>query len=351
MIVIVVFVSFGFFILMMNWFDNYRTVSVEEFEFYTKISNDEKKQIFIVGSSQVTGVNATLIEEQVKGKDPEFSVYNLGKSADRPSTRIKTFEHIIESQPEIIVYGIGHRDFTSTRINQENFGIVKDETGIFLQPKKVIEENILVPLNFYKTNFDFLNDPHTSTWRSISGTLDKIQNYGIEGIFLILSDNDPTGENGFSLFLEKPNQKQYLPNSPFFFHTPEGIIEVTRDDLTRSDILMACDKIDMIQDASIIHNSNYISLINMIEKSKNNNIEIILFSTPLHPTCLKQYEKQTQIFENLLLEIQDEYDVKIVFLHDRYEKDNMWYSADHVSHNKNSKEFSIDISEIILELI
>ena len=351
MVLVVIFGSFGFFILMMDWFDSYRALSIEEFEFYTKTSNDNKKEIFIIGSSQITGVNATLIEELVKEKNPEYNVYNLGKSADRPSTRIKTFDYIIESQPEILIYGIGHRDFNPTRINQENFSAIKDETGIFVQPKQVIEENILIPLNFYKTNYDFLNDPHTSTWRSISGTLEKIKNYGIEGIFLSIKDNDPASENGFSLFLEYPNQKQYFPNSPFFFHDPETIAEVVRDDLTSNDISVLCDKIDMIQDSSIIRNSNYISLINMIEKSKDKGIEIIIFSTPLHPICLKQFEKQTQILEDLLLEIHNEFDVKVVFLHDKYERNDMWYSPDHVSHNKNSKEFSLNIYDIISELI
>jgi hypothetical protein len=336
---------------MMNWLDNYRTISVEEFEFYTEISESNMKQVFIIGSSQITGVNATLIEKITKEKNPEYSVYNLGKSADRPNTRVKTFDYIIESKPEILVFGIGHRDFHPTRIYQENFGIVKDETGIFLQPKKVIEEYILAPLNFYKTNYDFLNDPHTSTWRSISGSMDKIRNSGFEGILLIINDSLPSSDNSFSLLLEYPNQKQYFPNSPFFFHKPDSIWHVFRDDMTSENISTQCDKIDMIQDFSVIHNSNYISLINMIEESKKNDIEVVLFSTPIHPICLKQYEEQTYLFENMLLDIQEQFDVKVVFLHDKYEKDGMWYYADHVTQNSNSKEFSLDIADIILELI
>jgi hypothetical protein len=45
-----------------------------------------------------------------------FEVYNLSIGADTPKERIVSLNNIIESKPEIIVYGIGYRDFR----NQEH---------------------------------------------------------------------------------------------------------------------------------------------------------------------------------------------------------------------------------------
>jgi len=352
MVIIVVLFSVSTFFYTMNWLDNYRTLSVEEIEFYNFIEEKNTNEVFIIGSSQITGVNATLINNNLNEKNQNFQAYNIGKSADRPNVRIKTFDSILEANPEIIVYGVGHRDFRENITTQEDSPL-RSGIGIFVHPKEIIENNILEPIDFYKTDYSFLKDPHTSTWRSISGSVTTISNFGVNGIFSIITDVVFQDGKKFSLFHEKPNQKKYFENSPFFFHTPREINKILNAPMSKEDIRLQCPNLDRINIESLRESTNYIALDNMIKKSKSNGINFILFSTPLHPICLELYEldNENEKFENILLELSENYEIPVYFLHDKYEKDGIWYAGDHVSMSEDSVDYSHDIAKMIKELI
>tara|TARA_Y100000741_G_scaffold199172_1_gene151512 strand:- start:347 stop:1357 length:1011 start_codon:yes stop_codon:yes gene_type:complete len=336
----------------MNWLDDYRTLSIEEIEFYNFIEKENKKEVFIIGSSQITGVNATLINNHLNEKNENLQVYNIGKSADRPNVRMKTFDYILEAKPEIIVYGVGHRDFRENITTQEDSPL-RSGVGIFVHPKEIIEDTILEPMDFYKTDYSFLKDPHTSTWRSISGSVTTISNFGVSGIYSIITDVVFQDEGKFSLFDEKPNQKKYFKNSPFFFHTPREISNILNPQMSKEDITLQCPYLDRINIESLRDSTNYIALDNMIKKSKSNGINFILFSTPVHPICLELYEldNDNERFKNILLELSKNYEIPVYFLHDKYEKDGIWSSGDHVSMNEDSVDYSHDIAKMIKELI
>ncbi len=352
MVIIVVLFSVTAFFYTMNWLDNYRTLSIEEIEFYDYIEKENKKEVFIIGSSQITGINATLVNNHLYEENENLHIYNIGKSADRPDVRIKTFDSILEAKPEIIVYGVGHRDFREQLTVQEDSPL-RSGIGIFVHPKEIIEDIILEPMDFYKTDYSFLKDPHTSTWRSISGSITTINNSGIDGVYSIITDVVFQNEGKFSLFDEKPNQKKYFENSPFFFHTPREIDKILNAPMSKEDIRLQCPNLDRINIESLRESTNYIALDNMIKKSKSNGINFILFSTPVHPICLELYEldNDNEKFKNVLFELSKNYEIPVYFLHDKYEKDGIWYAGDHVSMNEDSVEYSYDIAKMIRELI
>ena len=82
-------------------------------EFYSNLNSD-KKQIFILGSSQVVAVNATHIDNYLSKSGYDYNIYNLATISDTPKLRLQTLDMIISSNPEIILYGIGPRDFRSS---------------------------------------------------------------------------------------------------------------------------------------------------------------------------------------------------------------------------------------------
>ena len=139
MVIIVVLFSVTAFFYTMNWLDNYRTLSIEEIEFYDYIEKENKKEVFIIGSSQITGINATLVNNHLYEENENLHIYNIGKSADRTDVRIKTFDSILEAKPEIIVYGVGHRDFRDQLTVHEDPPL-RSGIGIFVHPKEIIED-------------------------------------------------------------------------------------------------------------------------------------------------------------------------------------------------------------------
>ena len=82
-------------------------------DFYSNHVSDEK-QIFILGSSQVVAINATRVDNYLSINGYDYDVYNLAQISDTPKQRLETLDMIISSKPEIIVYGVGPRDFQSS---------------------------------------------------------------------------------------------------------------------------------------------------------------------------------------------------------------------------------------------
>ena len=90
----------------------------------------------------------------------------------------------------------------------------------------------------------------------------------------------------------------------------------------------------------------------IISELKKNDIELILFSTPLSRTYLDEIDKaDIEIFESALQKISDEFDVKIYHFYDKYADLNVWSDISHVSTNQNVSIYSTDIADIILNEI
>jgi len=90
----------------------------------------------------------------------------------------------------------------------------------------------------------------------------------------------------------------------------------------------------------------------IISELKKNDIEVILFSTPLSRIYLDKIgSADIEIFEAALQKISDEFDVKLYHFHDKYADTNVWSDISHVSTNPNSSIYSTDIANIILNEI
>jgi hypothetical protein len=350
-VLLVVIASLGVFIYVMNWLDNIRTISTEEEQFYHSASQNEKNQVFILGSSHVTGINASLVNSLVSEEFPDYEVYNLGKSGDRPNMRVDSIDLIVNAKPEIVVYGLGYRDFNEmSPVNDDAISLDSDIGLLFPNTRQVIETNILLPLDFYKTDYNFLSDPHSSTLRSISSTFTKIKEDGIQSFTSLIHMFLLQEKIEFSLFEEKPNQNNYFQKTPFFFHTSDEYDMITgsaSDGLIRGQ----CDHIDMIGTQAYFKDSNAISLINMVEKLQENDIKVVIFTTPLHQICREKFKAETERLETTLLKISNDHDVPVYFLHDKYDNNVLWYAADHVSINENFTKYSVDIADIIFKTI
>lgn len=161
--------------------------------------------IFILGSSLVReGVDANVVEDILKKRQINHSVYNLAMNADTPLDRVCEVDNIISSRPKMIVIGISYvglgnisiynKDrvslcFQRNQINKEmQFLFTDDEIKFvsqspfegFFDQRKYLFNSIIPPIpvqsseanirkNLYLTNF---KDP----WFNIGNTTETKKN-------------------------------------------------------------------------------------------------------------------------------------------------------------------------------
>jgi len=312
-IVIAVGVSFGITILMLNFAMDYYSNNAYIYQlrekFYSNDFTNSENLVFVIGASHVGHLNATYIENYVS-KSGSFEVYNLATGADKPSKRIEFLNKIISAKPALVVYGVGYRDFED------------------LTPPIVNKPQSILPdiSDSIKNSFSsLLLQPEFTKFKSpklvVLTTLRELTN------------------------LTSP---EFLPanNSPFF------LINTTARTITENET-------ELIIHAERVYSSYYgidspeknfdvLALKKIIKNLQENNIKIVIFTTPHHTVLSKIIpEVDRLLFEEILKELSDELDVKVYHLMDRYSKMDVWYTPAHIATNETV--YSKDIAEIILK--
>jgi len=90
----------------------------------------------------------------------------------------------------------------------------------------------------------------------------------------------------------------------------------------------------------------------IITALKENNIKVVLFSTP-HPKYYleKIGDSNIEIFTSALNKISEELDVTVYHLNDKYSDLKIWADINHVSMDEISMIYSSDLAKIILDEI
>ena len=269
---------------------------------------NKTNKVFILGSSHVMVLNNTHIQQELsKNNYQNYSVYNLGIGADTPKERLREILLIIDANPEIIVYGVGFRDFESVIIGKSQ---LKKSTGIFPDLEKIFGELRYLLFNSLKVDLDFIQSPKINT-------LTYVRNFFKNGT------NENTG----------------LPNP----HIIKTNLELEKNILMHPPYLVI---------EPSFKNKNVYAIKEIIKELQNNNINIVLFTTPHSKFYINAIDdSKYQMFNNILQEINDELGVNTVFLHEKYVMFNIFTDNQHVASNENSIIYSNDISEIIIKEI
>jgi hypothetical protein len=274
-------------------------------DFYSNHVSDEK-QIFILGSSQVVAINATRVDNYLSINGYDYDVYNLAQISDTPKQRLETLDMIISSKPEIIVYGVGPRDFQSSPTdNMKN--LLPDPRAFFISF-----------LNTQKNLFGF----DTSLFK----------NPQLTTLSLII-DLKRTAEGNSDLIS--------YGNTPFMKVTTDATIinnDITNTGITYSDHNFSKENFD------------YISLVEIILKLQENDIDVILFIVPQHKSTLESYsEDYVESFMLLLDELDETPNLTIHNIFSKYAELNIWADQSHIAINKNTIVYSDDVAKIIIE--
>lgn len=292
------------FIPFYHMFRVYNVWEIENDPFFIEQETSSKNKIFILGGSAIGQLNTTTVNEIVSNKFENYEVYNLAYNGDLPNLRMQSLDSTISAKPTIVFYGISYWSLSDYEDQKSTLDF--------------IEKNLLNA----DLNIDSIN-PKAVTLNAIK-----------------IAFGDETG-----LF---PEDKIKLKNEPFFFFSKDQTIIASEEHLNKLDVDRTLAKVHQNPTSS----DQLRAFKETIEKLQKNDIQIVVFTLPLHKNYLQVVpEEDKKIFRNTLVEISQDYDVKIYDFTDKYSELNVWKDPYHIALNPKSTIFSHDIAQMILSEI
>jgi hypothetical protein len=298
------------------------TLPIKEEAFFSNVASG-KKPIFIMGSSQVL-MNVTHVNEEIAKKELDYRVYDLAINSDNPSKRLKFMDSMISAKPELVIYGIGHRDFSNhPKLLQGVIVDVKTPQSILPDPKEIYSNEVF--LENFNTDLNPKLFTLTILEKLISEEKKSSSSAWIEGL-----------EKGMFPFVR-------FPENLLVSYSNEQVVEKN----IKFEEVKAMAKIDPNE-----LRKNSIAIKKIITKLKENDIRVVLYSAP-YPQAFWDVvdSSDKQIAISTLQEISDEFDVPLYRLDEKYSHMDVWADYWHVTLLDEGLVYSDDIVEIILDEI
>ncbi len=295
-IILVLIFSFSFSYYFL--FVTQDTIEIQKKLFYQNIADEKKSKFFLIGSSHFMPINPEKIEEIIS-ENNEYAVFNIAEAGDNPKTRIRQLDHIIMSNPDLIIYGLGYSDFSEKSRSD----------SLLPDPKQIIEKNIHLDIPH------FLDNPKFQTL-SIFRNILSIQ------------------ESGF-----------FGKKTPFFEHD-EYLFNVVSNK-----------QLDRIQETDILipikeKNQSFQDFKSMMYKFNENGIRVIIILTPLRDIWIDKISEQNKQNFNLIIDdIEKSSDIVVYSLIKNYTDHKIWRDNEHITNNEIGLEYTYDIAKIILKEI
>lgn len=293
-----------------------------EIKFYKEKIPMEEKNIFILGSSEVGRINATYVNQILNENEIDYKAYNLGKPRDMPTDRLKVIESLIDAKPELVLYGIGFRDFGySSEWKSTVESSVRSTTCEQLSTKNLLPSpKDVLPIKFLLENYYEELSPLGQPKQTTINTL--------RDILSIKSDKEF-------------NDDQY---SPFYSGTPRDA-EIIPENNIQNILNDFCFHMNYE-----LGSTQKIAIEKILYNLNKNNIKTVLFVTPHDKFFLKMLSNDERTnFELTLNELSNKYSIPIYSLIDKYHGMPVWNHFNHIAMNQSALIYSYDISNIIME--
>ncbi|RDJ32155.1 MAG: hypothetical protein DWQ18_09455 [Crenarchaeota archaeon] len=285
------------------------SVNEQNHPFYSKKFPENHNLVFIIGTSHVGQLNSTFINEEISSRFSNYEVYNLAHFKDNPQRREPYLDKILEFNPTIVFYGISHREFKQNSESNQNI-ILNFQNGFseILSPEKFGFESINPKFNTLQIIRSFLDIPSMSI-----------------------------------------DDKMYDAYAPFFWYERPQTLISNEESLLRDDALITIDEYKI---GDPTHNNQVNVFKNIIQKLQDNNVKVVIFTTPLNHHYLNLIDKnEITTFNMILDEISNEFNVDVYDFTEKYEELSIWMNPTHISYNKNAIIVSQDIANMIIQEI
>jgi HSP90 family molecular chaperone len=281
-------------------------------EFFSDFEND-RKSIFLIGSSHIARYNHTYIQEQINNEKKEYTIFNLSIDGDYPKNRLNSIINITSLNPDLVLYGVSHWEFADEMLKSE----LSKPKSIFPDPAIYLKKTIQHFEEIFNVNFKNWNHAKILTINLIKNTI---------GIDDVNSTIDLPVEN--------------LP----FNQLRKSNIDVLDDLSLKRNFESNVSQIEKIYS----NHENVFALKQMIDIFQQNNIPVILFSSPASDIYLNSISDDDQKnFEYILKEISKNQKVEVIFLHDKFRHDSIWNDPTHMAYNPKSNLVYDEIISII----
>ena len=252
-------ISIGiFFIAMVNLPDY---VYEQHKTFYSQVLPENK--IFIFGSSQTYPINPVKVSEYLNEKGYDYTVYHLGQGSFDAEERLRTVDLVISQNPDVVIYGIAYQTFYSYGRN-----VIEKPSDSLISPPRVGDLLSTIPL---PVNTGLIDNPKFATINSINHLT--------------------------SLPTENIEENRPYPNTPFFVRLGTEDIPAEQKDLEEGGRLTNYKGMEIYP---MDDNRSYSALKKLIRNLTDNNIEVVVFTTPHHKNWLEQLPiEQKQIFDSI----------------------------------------------------
>ena len=296
-------ITLSIFIIIFNQFST-ENVNFKDHSFFNQDFDPKNKKIFLLGSSHTGQINSTLVQNNISNIDENVIVYNLAYNGDTPKKRIEQINQIISLQPSLIFYGVSYRDFGTNNIEQRSP----------LEINNFLSNSLNQIFNIDKIN------PKVITLEAIRDIFSSTNLFPPEG------------------------SRIYVENQPFFSYDRSQMIIVSDAELQKQKNIT---QIPIIEGRDSNEQFQYFK--KFLQEMKNKEIEVVIFTTPVHKYYLENMpDKDKKEFQLMLNEIIKENNLKIYEFSNKYAELQIWYNLSHVSYNKKSIIYSEGVSEMII---
>jgi hypothetical protein len=296
-------ITLSIFFIIFNQFST-ENVNFKDHSFFNQDFDPKNKKIFLLGSSHTGQINSTLVQNNISNIDENVIVYNLAYNGDTPKKRIEQINQIISLQPSLIFYGVSYRDFGTNNIEQRSP----------LEINNFLSNSLNQIFNIDKIN------PKVITLEAIRDIFSSTNLFPPEG------------------------SRIYVENQPFFSYDRSQMIIVSDKELKKQKNIT---QIPIIEER--ISNEQFQYFKKFLQEMKNNEIEVVIFTTPVHKYYLENMQdKDKKEFQLMLNEIMKESNLKIYEFSDKYTELQIWYNLSHVTYNKKAMIYSEGVSEMII---
>ena len=295
-VVFAAIIAFVFYFFIINFFvdtyiNDYTDIgrSIAIFDFYENYKDTEKDIFYVGPSSFKEDIDAGLMDK-ING----YSNFNLGNPASTPLRRYVEINNIIEANPEIVVFGIGPMSLSGKWLfPDDHYALISDKVKI---------DN---SRGFY--------DDYPINLNRLQILLYKRKFFG-NSLFKRLERN--------SLYYGKYNKD----------FKSENILKQVEEDFDPKFIEEIKSKENFEEfEVPSIDNNEKTAFELIIKKLKENEIEVLIVKIPVNPLLLEkipmEYKKN---YNEFILEISDEYNVKIMDYTESYEE-NYFYDGLHLN--------------------
>jgi len=279
--------------------------------FYNDFSKN--RTMFLIGSSHVGQLNVTKINDIILSKarnsETPITVYNLATSSSIPVRELTRIDQITSLQPEILFYGLSYRDFKFPPYVSNDIGDSSLLPDIKSMASEALSSNVfdMVPLNPQLLTRNLLRD--------------------------LLGDE---------FEVEKGPRDVTIPKTPFFTYLKNPVI--ASDNELKREI-----KYPARWTGTVYQHENIDALHKFVQHAKNNDIDLVIFLTPLQKYYLESLSESQKRNLNLLVdEMTKKYGIKIYDFREKYVELNIWQNNNHVSIHPNVTQYNKDIAEMII---